>query len=386
MKITIYGLGYVGLITGACMAEVVREQVSTTLEDTGKDIEFDVVSNPEFLKEGAAIADFMKPDRIIISFMNELSNLAEHLGADIEQVRQGIGSDPRIGYHFIYPGLNSVDASITSAICSEYGSQSKNFTTFTSIILTTLFLSACGGDKTESMTEKTVNKTKEIASAAKEAGSSAMEKAGDMKDAAIDATKDAVDAVKDTTGNAIDSAKEAGSSAMGKAGNIKDAAVDATKGAAEAVKDTAGNAIDTAKEAGSSAMEKAGDMKDATIAATKNTAEAIKEKTSDAIDTAKKAGSSAMEKAGDMKDAAKEAVGMGDDSAASAIKAAKDAQAASKKIGFEWRDMGKMIKKAEKLAKEGKADKAIKIANTVVKHAESAKIQAETAKSAAPTF
>ena len=120
--------------------------------ERGESIEFDVVSNPEFLKEGAAINDFMKPDRIIvgtdnprttallkslyepfnrnhdrviemdirsaeltkyaanamlatkISFMNELANLAERFGADIEKVRQGIGSDPRIGYHFIYPG------------------------------------------------------------------------------------------------------------------------------------------------------------------------------------------------------------------------------------------------------------------------------------------
>jgi UDPglucose 6-dehydrogenase len=122
------------------------------LKDRGVDCEFDVVSNPEFLKEGAAIGDFMKPDRVIvgtdnprttellralyepftrnhdriismdirsaeltkyaanamlatkISFMNELANIAELVGADIEKVRIGIGSDPRIGYHFIYPG------------------------------------------------------------------------------------------------------------------------------------------------------------------------------------------------------------------------------------------------------------------------------------------
>lgn len=133
-------------------AEKVRSAIQTELDARGADIEFSVASNPEFLKEGAAIEDFMKPDRVVIgadddravalmralyapfnrnherlivmdipsaeltkyaanamlatkiSFMNELSNLAELLDADIELVRQGIGSDPRIGYHFIYPG------------------------------------------------------------------------------------------------------------------------------------------------------------------------------------------------------------------------------------------------------------------------------------------
>ena len=133
-------------------ADKVSAEIMTALEARGKSVEFDVVSNPEFLKEGAAISDFMKPDRIIvgtdnprttellrtlyepfnrnhdrlismdvrsaeltkyaanamlatkISFMNEVANLAEHFGADIEKVRLGMGSDPRIGYHFIYPG------------------------------------------------------------------------------------------------------------------------------------------------------------------------------------------------------------------------------------------------------------------------------------------
>lgn len=133
-------------------ADRVRETVGAALAGRQTQVEFDVVSNPEFLKEGAAIDDFMKPDRIVvgadnprttellralyapfnrnhdrlvcmdirsaeltkyaanamlatkISFMNELANLAERLGADIEKVRVGIGSDPRIGYHFIYPG------------------------------------------------------------------------------------------------------------------------------------------------------------------------------------------------------------------------------------------------------------------------------------------
>jgi UDPglucose 6-dehydrogenase len=133
-------------------ADKVKAAIAAELTKRGVAHEFDVVSNPEFLKEGAAVEDFMKPDRIIvgtdnprtaellkglydafnrshdrmlvmdvrsaeltkyaanamlatkISFMNELANLADNLGADIEQVRMGIGSDPRIGYSFIYPG------------------------------------------------------------------------------------------------------------------------------------------------------------------------------------------------------------------------------------------------------------------------------------------
>jgi UDPglucose 6-dehydrogenase len=133
-------------------ADKVNAQIASALEQRGASIEFDVASNPEFLKEGAAVSDFMKPDRIVvgtdservkalmrelyapfnrnreklmfmdvrsseltkyaanamlatkISFMNELSRMAEKLGADIEYVRKGIGSDPRIGYSFIYPG------------------------------------------------------------------------------------------------------------------------------------------------------------------------------------------------------------------------------------------------------------------------------------------
>jgi UDPglucose 6-dehydrogenase len=133
-------------------ADKVRAEVDRALLTRNANVEFDVVSNPEFLKEGAAISDFMKPDRVVIgtdnprtvelmralyepftrnrerfivmdvrsseltkyaanamlatkiSFMNELANIAERFGADIEKVRLGIGSDPRIGYNFIYPG------------------------------------------------------------------------------------------------------------------------------------------------------------------------------------------------------------------------------------------------------------------------------------------
>jgi UDPglucose 6-dehydrogenase len=134
-------------------AEKVRGAVASTLETRGATFGFDVASNPEFLKEGAAIEDFMKPDRIVvgvdseqaqktldklyrpftlnghpvifmdiksaemtkyaanamlatkISFMNDIANLCEKMGADVNWVRKGIGSDPRIGNKFIYPGI-----------------------------------------------------------------------------------------------------------------------------------------------------------------------------------------------------------------------------------------------------------------------------------------
>jgi UDPglucose 6-dehydrogenase len=134
-------------------ADRVRAAVAEELARRGLAIPFSVASNPEFLKEGAAVEDFMRPDRVVIgvdderavaalravyapfmrnherflvmdvrsaeltkyasnamlatriSFMNELANLADRLGADIEMVRQGMGSDPRIGYHFLYPGV-----------------------------------------------------------------------------------------------------------------------------------------------------------------------------------------------------------------------------------------------------------------------------------------
>ncbi len=133
-------------------ADKVKDKVQSVLDDRQKNFDFHVVSNPEFLKEGAAVADCTKPDRIVvgtdsqyvedmmrelyapfnrnhdrmifmdirsaeltkyaancmlatkISFMNEMSNIAERMGADIEAVRHGIGSDSRIGYSFIYPG------------------------------------------------------------------------------------------------------------------------------------------------------------------------------------------------------------------------------------------------------------------------------------------
>jgi UDPglucose 6-dehydrogenase len=157
----------------------VKATVQRVLDRRGVRLEFDVVSNPEFLKEGAAVADFTRPDRIIvgtdnprtaellralyepfnrnhdrllfmdvrsaeltkyaanamlatrISLMNELANLADLLGADIEQVRLGIGSDPRIGYEFIYPGLGyggscfpkDVKALVSVARANDYNAE-----------------------------------------------------------------------------------------------------------------------------------------------------------------------------------------------------------------------------------------------------------------------
>jgi UDPglucose 6-dehydrogenase len=133
-------------------ADRVKAAIGEVIKERGSDVEFDVVSNPEFLKEGDAVEDCLRPDRIVvgssseravlrlrklyapfnrnhdrmvvmdersaeltkyaanamlatkISFMNEIANIAERVGADVELVRQGIGADPRIGYHFIYPG------------------------------------------------------------------------------------------------------------------------------------------------------------------------------------------------------------------------------------------------------------------------------------------
>ncbi|WP_337840987.1 UDP-glucose/GDP-mannose dehydrogenase family protein [Rheinheimera sp.] len=160
-------------------ADKVTAVISQALQQRGFNAEFDVVSNPEFLKEGAAVADFMRPDRIVIgtssafaegvmrevyapfnrnhekiivmdvrsseltkyaancmlatkiSFMNEMANIAERVGADIENVRKGIGSDPRIGYHFIYAGCGyggscfPKDVQALARTAGQYGYESK---------------------------------------------------------------------------------------------------------------------------------------------------------------------------------------------------------------------------------------------------------------------
>lgn len=160
-------------------ADKVTAVIQQVLTERGFAAEFDVVSNPEFLKEGAALADCMRPDRIVIgtsskfaedimrevyapfnrnhdkvivmdvrsseltkyaancmlatkiSFMNEMANIAERVGADIENVRKGIGSDPRIGYHFIYPGCGyggscfPKDVQALARTSEEFGYESK---------------------------------------------------------------------------------------------------------------------------------------------------------------------------------------------------------------------------------------------------------------------
>lgn len=159
--------------------KLVADTIQKGLDSRGAKIEFDVVSNPEFLKEGDAVQNFMKPDRIIIgtesekairylgelyapfnrnkdrlmvmdplsseltkyaanallatkiSFMNEMANIAEYVGADIEKVRQGIGSDPRIGYRFIFPGCGyggscfPKDVKALSRIAIDHGYEAK---------------------------------------------------------------------------------------------------------------------------------------------------------------------------------------------------------------------------------------------------------------------
>ena len=160
-------------------ADRVRATIAEALAARGADIAFDVVSNPEFLKEGAAVEDCMRPDRIVlgvddpraaeklkrlyapfnrnhdrfvvmdvrsaeltkyaanamlatkISFMNEIANIAEQVGADVEHVRKGIGSDPRIGWHFIYPGAGyggscfPKDVQALARTAEQYGVQPR---------------------------------------------------------------------------------------------------------------------------------------------------------------------------------------------------------------------------------------------------------------------
>jgi len=160
-------------------ADKVRAAVQEELSKRGAQLEFSITSNPEFLKEGAAVDDFMRPDRIVlgaddaravelmralyapfnrnhdrlivmdiksaeltkyaanamlatrISFMNELALLAEKMGADIENVRHGIGSDPRIGYHFLYAGCGYGGSCFPKGVqamqrtATEYGSELK---------------------------------------------------------------------------------------------------------------------------------------------------------------------------------------------------------------------------------------------------------------------
>jgi len=160
-------------------ADKVKAVIQKELDLRGVDIEFDVVSNPEFLKEGAAIVDFMKPDRVVIgadsknafkkmkelyspffksrdrfitmdirsaemtkyaanamlatkiSFINEIANICEKVGADANQVRLGIGSDQRIGYNFIYPGVGyggscfPKDVKALAMISKENGYEAK---------------------------------------------------------------------------------------------------------------------------------------------------------------------------------------------------------------------------------------------------------------------
>jgi len=163
-------------------ADKVKATIQKELDARGSDLEFDVVSNPEFLKEGAAITDFMKPDRVVIgtdsdyasdkmkqlyhpfcmsrdrfitmdirsaemtkyaanamlatkiSFMNEIANICEKVGADANQVRIGIGSDQRIGYSFIYPGVGyggscfPKDVKALTKIAKEHGYRAQLIT------------------------------------------------------------------------------------------------------------------------------------------------------------------------------------------------------------------------------------------------------------------
>ncbi|ACM21272.1 UDP-glucose 6-dehydrogenase [Geotalea daltonii FRC-32] len=197
-------------------ADKVRGVVREELQKRGRDIEFDVVSNPEFMKEGAAIDDFMKPDRVVIgtdnvrtgeimkelyspfmrktnrliimdirsaemtkyaanamlatkiSFMNQIANLCDRMGADVSAVREGIGSDSRIGYDFLFPGVGyggscfpkDVKALVKTAEENDYDfmllKAVEEVNELQKLVLTDKIIRCLGDGSTESLKGRTI--------------------------------------------------------------------------------------------------------------------------------------------------------------------------------------------------------------------------------------